>query len=138
MSDEKPIRIRPHRENGHRCETRVFAREIHETWCVHKGCKFDGKPAAQGVCYSRLDRRDEGYLQRVYKRAHGLILEMRSIAQSQKFTAKQHIDYLERSLESNWMNAEFGLDELIRLRAENAQLKLAAGTYGTKKPRRRS
>lgn len=129
--EQKPIRVVKHRNgrDGHRTETRVFVREIHEHYCTEPKCKFFGRPAAQGVCHTRLGRRVLHDLERRDKRASEGVSEMREIAKAQKFSKDQYINYLERLHHCDSMNEWFTLDELIRLRGENARLRLAAGKY---------
>lgn len=124
MSDQQPVEVKRHRSNGHVMETRIFARRIHETFCAQKGCRFFGRHAAQGICHTRLKRPDQKYLERTERRAEEFVKEMREIRASQKMTPAQYVNYLERHMLCDWMNHEFGMDELIRLRAMNADLRL--------------
>ena len=96
--EPKPIRVRRYKSDGHQMETRIFAREIHESFCCQPKCRYFGK------------------------QAHELVEEMREI--SKGWSAAKRIEYLERHIECEWMNYMFTLDECIRLRAMVADLKL--------------
>src|SRR3990167_5819857 len=45
---------RRYKSDGHQMETRIFAREIHESFCCQPKCRYFGKHAQQGVCHTRL------------------------------------------------------------------------------------
>ena len=51
MTIEKPICVIKN-PGRHRTETRVFAREFYETYCVESTCKFYKKRAIQGLCHT--------------------------------------------------------------------------------------
>lgn len=128
MSEKKPIRTRRYKDsNGHALETRVFAREIHETYCADRRCKFFGKHAAQGRCHSRLKPHVLKELDRRNKYAWEAVREIQHIAKN--WSKAKYIRYLESQHVCDVMNTWFSLDELIRLRAENAELRLKIGTY---------
>ena len=120
MKPEKPIKVIPHTSRKHKTETRVFAREIHETYCVDPKCKWRGQPAQQGVCHTQLGRVTRAYLDEVEKRCMDIPMHIR-------LSTKSHAEYvksLEYHLVCARMNAEFGLDELARLRMEVGELKM--------------
>lgn len=126
---EKPIRIVKYRHGRkHKTEGRVFVREIHESYCVQKGCKFYGKRSAQGIC----DTRDTfyggsfAYIDKMEKR---IVEELKEAKKHFGKEPKKWVRYLESQHICDSMNTAFTLDELIRLRAENARLKLKAGEY---------
>ena len=120
--EPKPIRVRRYKSDGHQMETRIFAREIHESFCCQPKCRYFGKHAQQGVCHTRLRKSVVHDLERRFKQAHELVEEMREI--SKGWSAAKRIEYLERHIECEWMNYMFTLDECIRLRAMVADLKL--------------
>lgn len=121
------------RGRGHKTETRVFAREIHETFCVDRRCKFYGKPAAQGICHSTLGWRRTRELERAERSADELLRETRIIGRA--MTRRRYIQYLESQVACDWMNGEFLLDELVKLRAENAELRLRTRKRGRRRTR---
>jgi hypothetical protein len=138
--DEKPIRVvqnwkrkvpkkwaRVFREEGprHRTETRVFAREIAETYCVHPRCKFRGQRAAQGVCFSTktfAEGTDWNYFWAMEKAAKRYLEEVRRIYRREG--KAEYIRALEGSLTSDWLNSILHADEMIYLRREVALLRL--------------
>lgn len=125
---DKPVDVRKYRgDDGHCLETRIFARRIHETYCVEPGCKFKGKHAAQGVCFSKLKSADNAYLERIEKRAVEFLKETREIRKRSKMSPGAYIKWLESHILCDWMNQEFTMDELIRMRGKTALLKLGAG-----------
>lgn len=120
MKPEKPIKVIPHTSRKHKTETRVFAREIHETYCVDPKCKWRGQPAQQGVCHTQLGRVPRAYIDEAEKGAVDALANIRS---HYKDKAK-YVKALESHLVCAFMNAEFGLDELVRLRMEVGELKM--------------
>lgn len=121
---EKAVRVEPNPwSKTHKTETRIFAREIHESYCAQRGCRFHGRPAVQGVCHTRQKGFEAKYLARAEARASQLLDELRAIAKRAKHTQKQYAKTLENHLFCVWMNADFSLDELVRTRGENAVLK---------------
>jgi hypothetical protein len=52
IKEEKPIKIIPNTWAKHKSETKVFSREIHENFCMQKGCRFYGRHAQQGICHT--------------------------------------------------------------------------------------
>lgn len=124
---EVPIEVKPYESEGHKLETRVFARQIHETYCAQERCEFYGRHAAQGICWGSPDAAEVKYLERREKESDDMLAEMREIRDQQKMDNKAYIDYLESHLYCDWMNQQFTLDECVRLRAENAKLRLKAG-----------
>jgi len=100
----------------HNTETRVFLRDIHETWCTEPGCKFSGQHAQQGICYSPLDGVEFAYVENSERRAAEVIKELS--AYRKKMGDKAYIEHLEAHIFCQWMNSEFALDELVKLRAD--------------------
>jgi hypothetical protein len=97
-------------------ENRRYTKRI----CAQKGCKFRGKEAQQGVCYSgqgelidwdRLaeqEAREQAELDRVKK----------------KYKGKTYVEWLEAMYLCAQLNWQGTLDECIRLRRDNALLRL--------------
>jgi hypothetical protein len=116
---DKPIEIIKHK-GKHRTETRVFARNIHETFCTQPKCKFSGQHAQQGICHTtepelvdwdRIDKQDkqvEEELEWAKKRHKG----------------SEYVKYLEAMYSCVWLNWQATIDECIKLRRDNALLKL--------------
>lgn len=77
MTDEKPIRVTQHK-GKHKTETRVFARNIHETYCTQPGCRFKDQPAQQGVCHTVLGKPVRVYLDDVEARASQMLKELQA------------------------------------------------------------
>jgi hypothetical protein len=116
------------RKREHKMEIRK--REINESYCVQPGCKFKGKPAAQGICHTVLDKDRDKYIRTVLQEGQDFLDDIKSLRKVNKqTTAKAWIRYLEGHVACQWANTQFTLDELIYLRAENARLKLAAGKW---------
>ena len=125
---EKPIEVKPYKSKGHRLETRIFKRNIHETFCVQPRCKFRGRHAAQGICFDRetISGLDYKNLEIVEKKALESLAEMKEV---HKANGGSWVKYLEGQLVCQFMNEFFTLDELVRLRMANADLRLKLGTY---------
>ncbi|KKL05758.1 hypothetical protein LCGC14_2602830 [marine sediment metagenome] len=114
----------PDKRRQHKTELR--ARELKESYCVTRGCKFFGQRAVQGVCFAKLDGMTNGYIKSVLESGEHMLQEMRSLRRADKQTTdKKWIKYLEGHVVCSWANDTFGLDELIYLRAENAKLRNA-------------
>jgi len=115
----------------HKVETRK--RETSETVCVEKGCKFVGQPTAQGICFGKLNRFEQQYIDKVAEHGESHLREAKALRKASKLTTdKKWIRYLEGHLVCAWMNEWFTLHELVHLRAENSRLRLLA-----KRPRRK-
>lgn len=116
---EQPIRVVQHKgEKGHKTETRVFKRETWEHYCAQPDCEFYGQLAAQGICHTRLYGPDRAYLTRVNERAKGVLEEFRAGHRKHKGKVADWVKYLEGMVVCDWMNSEFTIQELIRLRAQ--------------------
>src|SRR4030067_169536 len=92
MDKEKPIRVIEHK-GKHRMETRVFARDIHETYCVQAGCRFKDQHAQQGVCHTVLDKPVHVYLDDVDNRASQMLKQLQ--AHRKSLGTKKYIEHLE-------------------------------------------
>lgn len=154
MKEEKPVRVVQFwklkspkeaalrkefwrsRRTSHRMEGRYFAREQVETYCVQPRCRFRGKRAVQGVCFSTdpfVEGMNWDYFNAMQKAAFRYMEEVRSIYQ--KGGKDDYIRALEGSLKSDWINSILHHDEMISLRREVALLRLKLER--TKKRRRR-
>jgi hypothetical protein len=124
-ADKKPLRVivrEPKAGDGHRRETRVYESELHETYCAYKRCKFYGKHAQQGVCYS--DKADLVDWERIdaFEKSHD-----EELARFRKlYKGKKYVEWLEAMYTSAMLNWQFTLDDTIRLRRDLALLKLQA------------
>jgi len=124
MKKEKPIKVVPSKGRRHKTETRIFARNIRELFCRQPGCKFKGKHAAQGVCHTTdtfAGGADWKHMDAAFELGKKATDEVRRILRGN--SAKHKIDYLLAMHESYWVNNVFHLDEMVRLRRENALLK---------------
>jgi hypothetical protein len=125
MKKEVPIKI----IKGcgrHKTETRVFARDIHEHYCVQEGCKFRGKPAQQGVCHTTepfVDGMSWDYLGKIEKYAENCLKDARRMHKGK--TRKEYISYLESCYVCDWISTVLTTDELIMLRKKLALANLA-------------
>jgi hypothetical protein len=100
-------------------------RKIPQSLCDNPRCKFYGKPAQQGVCYSTLDPAQSRYIKYVLDHGEGLLKEIKQLRTANGCkTDKKWIRHLEGMVVTTWANNWFGLDELIYLRAECAKLRL--------------
>ena len=132
-SREKPVEVIPGKETKHRTETRVFARKIHESFCMEPGCKFEGEHAVQNVCHTHTtmgNSSDWSYVDNIIKQGDDYLAGIQKIhkrrpAADAKFDA--YIRRLESEIVCIWTNNAFTLDELVRLRGELALLKKRVG-----------
>lgn len=123
---EKPIKVvkYPAKKSArrHGIETRVFAREIHETFCTQKNCEFFGQHAQQGICYSNKPEVIDW--KRVEKQEQQLAEELAYIKKKYKGKGKEYVQWIESMYHCAQMNWTFTLDELVRLRRDIALLKV--------------
>ena len=125
---EKPVRVIQHKDRKHKTETRVFRRDIHESFCDQKGCEFYGKHAAQGVCHTRFgDAFPHAYFDAISKSAESTVAFYRKQYKGKRL--KEYVKVLEGMAICAFMNERLGLDELIRHRIETARLRNRAGKY---------
>ena len=90
-----------------------------ETTCAQPGCKFKGKPAQQGVCYTAKGHVVEfAALDRVEREITADLKAMR------KREGKSYVRVLEAHYTAAMMNWEMTLDECIRLRRDVALAKV--------------
>lgn len=129
LAGETPVRVVPGKGRKHRTETRIFARENWETWCVQPGCRFKGQHAQQGICHTTEPFASEdgvtwASVEARFKFAEKAAKEELDLLRKQyKGRPKRYVGHLEAAIWCNWVNVSSNLDELIRLRAENAVLK---------------
>ena len=111
------------RTKEHRTELRDRVRyHVKESWCLEPGCDYEGKPAVQGHCFHRLDDATDAYLARIEKEAEDSLAHYRATEHGRKYVRTLEALYV--CAMSNWT---FGLDELVRLRAQNAALRARIG-----------
>ena len=118
---EKPTQIIKHKasKGKHKLETRIFARNIHETYCVQKNCKFHGKHAQQGICHTKdtfNGSSDWSYVDGVMREGEEHLAFIKKSAKNKESYIKQ----LEGEVVCGFSNSIFTLDELIRLRRKLA------------------
>jgi hypothetical protein len=124
MKNEKPVKVVKYKPkkggDGHARETRIFAREIHETFCDDKKCKFYGQHAQQGICHTdKPDLVDWDRIEKIEQEQEEELKYFRKL-----YKGKEYVKWLEAMYSCAMVNSRFGLDELIRLRRDNALLKL--------------
>lgn len=120
MNKESPVEVIPGR-GKHKTEQRVFARNIHENFCVQPGCRFRGKHAQQGVCHTTTTSaggHDWGYVDRLIALGNSFVDEVKTMAKRGKWSRKRYVEYLESAMACSWSNSSSGLDELVRLRRQ--------------------
>lgn len=112
----------------HKTELRdhTYKREF----CTEPSCDHFGKLAQQGICFSKLPDATTKHLTRIEALAENMVKETKQVLRGMSTRAK--LDYLYSHMLCNWMNVEFTLDELIRLRTENSRLQHAAGKKSRK------
>jgi len=120
---EKSVKIVPMRKHrgSHRMETRIFARNIHETYCREKGCKFHGKPAVQGHCHTTTTFMGDGdwsYIDRAERFASE---ELK--AAKKAYRGREYLRHLESCFVCGWINQINMLDNLVHMRREIALLR---------------
>ena len=110
-------------------------REIHENYCAQKGCVFYGKPAQQGVCFS--DKPEVVDWDRLARSEAEHYAELEFFRKKYRRKGlKKYVEWLEAMSVCESINANMVLDELIRLRRENALFRLSAQKQARRKPRR--
>lgn len=121
---EEPVQIIPSaQKQEHKTETRVFERNIQESFCVQPGCKFEGKHAVQNVCHTfttMTGSTDWSYIDNVMKAGDEYVSNIRKNCKGK--STKEYIRRLESEMSCAWMNTMVGLDELVRLRGQVAIL----------------
>ncbi len=102
-------------------------REIDEYFCAEPGCEFEGRHAQQGVCHT--NEPDFVVNERLEKYAEESAQELLRIRREHYPDDAEYIEWLEAHYECAQINWTFTLDECIRLRVENARLKLRLEKY---------
>jgi len=120
-SKETPVQIIPSKNTKHKTETRVFARNIHENYCVQPDCKFFGSHAQQGECFSTKDEAELLDWDRMDKQTKQVQQELLD-AMKRYGKGKKYLEYLEAMYECIWLNWTFTIDECIKLRRDNRLL----------------
>lgn len=102
--------------------TIVRERTFKEFICQKKGCKFYGERTVQGVCHTTepFYGGSWDYIDRGLRFAFEFVREEKKLHGK---TPAAWIRYLEAAYATTWCNATFNLDELIRLRRDNALLR---------------
>ncbi len=123
MTDEKPVKIIQRKANKgeHKLEERIFARNIHETYCVQKNCKFHSKLARQGVCHTKKtfnDSNDWSYIDSAMRSGEEHLAFIKKHAKNKQ----DYIKRLEGEVVCGFSGSIFTLDELIYLRRKVALL----------------
>lgn len=118
------------KKNIHQTELRSHPTK--RSFCAEPKCRFFGQLAEQGICFSKLDSVTEAYISATMKSSEAMLESLRALrkqnlAASNLTTDKAWIQYLEGQLVCVWANSEFGLNELVYLRAENAKLRAQLG-----------
>ena len=111
-------------------KTELRPKQIKESYCVQKGCKFHNKPAEQGICFSTesgLGGTSWKHIEKAEESALDLVNGLKKHAKNQK----DYVEHLESYLICTWMNNEFTLDELVYLRRKVALLELKKRTPTT-------
>jgi hypothetical protein len=127
MAMEKPVQVKPSfSEDGHKLETRVFARNIHETYCMEPKCRFFGEHAVQNVCHTTTtmgDSADWSYIDDAMQAGDAHLKSIRK--QYKGKSPKEYTARLENEVRCIWTNSQTTLDECVRLRGEVELLKKA-------------
>jgi hypothetical protein len=124
--NEKPLRVIPSNGRGHQTEQRIFAREIHETFCAQRGCRFFGKHAQQGHCHTRTPciGKDWEHIDAAFQFAERAATEQLGLLRKDcRGNPRAYLKWLEAHVWCGWVNAAGTLDELVRLRRDVAILR---------------
>lgn len=105
---------------SHKTVKRDKQQTIVESFCDQKGCQFFGQPAVQGVCFTTNG--DIVDFDRLNAYEAELLREMAELKKKSKST-KDYVAALEAYYVTAQMNWQMGLDELVRLRRDNALLR---------------
>lgn len=116
-------------EHAHKLESRDFS--MRRSHCAEKGCKFFGKLAQQGVCFSVVRNEVSKYFENEMEKAESILRFHRKHA-VKGLTDKQKMKHMESEIVCNWMNFSNCLNEVIWLRGENAKLRAKLGIFKEK------
>lgn len=92
---------------------------VHDTICAQRGCKFKGKSAQIGVCFSSKGALAD--FDKLAKHEEDLLAELKQLRKRED--AKGYVRSLEAHYVSAMMNWQLSLDECIRLRRDIALAK---------------
>lgn len=87
-----------------------------ETFCIEEGCEYNGERAVQGHCHSQPRDETERYMTALFEECQ------RSLKWMRKQYGDKFAEYLEHMWEWEAMGHRFNVDQLVRLRRENARL----------------
>jgi hypothetical protein len=113
-------------EQRHKTVLRDFTTK--RSFCTDKKCKFHGKMAEQGVCFTVVNKSLGRYFAESWKRAESILAFNRK-HNYKKLSQKQMMKRLESEVVCSYMNYHNCLDELIWLRGENARLRGRLGIF---------
>ena len=105
-------------------------REIDEWFCDEPTCEFYGRNSQQGVCHTTESEFVD--MDRLAEHAQQSAEETLKMRREHYPTDAEYIPWLEAHYECAMINWTFSLDECIRLRVENARLKLKLEAYEPK------
>jgi hypothetical protein len=103
-------------------KTELRKKELSFSYCVQPGCKFRGKRAQQGICHTiktHAGGDDWSYIDMAERHATEAMEEIKRL-----FKGKKYVRALEAYYQNSLVNDACILDMLVRLRRENALLKL--------------
>lgn len=133
---EKPVQVIPGAsKEKHKTETRVFARNIHESFCIQPGCQFMGEHAVQNVCHTLTtmnDSDDWSYIDVIIESGDKYVENLRKHV-GNRSTKAVYIKRLESEIACAWIQVTSTLDELVRLRGRVAVLEKAKSKSVAKK-----
>ena len=116
-------------DKSHAMERRT--REVGDMFCIEPGCDYEGQPAVQGHCHTRLDDETDKYLREKEQGAMSILAH----AREHNPDPAEYVKTLESLYICAWTNSEFMLDELVRLRRDNAALRRTAAMSPEAAPR---
>lgn len=104
------------------------------SYCDDKKCKFYGKMAEQGVCYSVPTHEMSKYWDYVLEQGEEMLKEMRTTFLKYYKGKKKNADRawvkrMESTVVCAWANGHSNLDELVWMRGENAKLRGKLGIF---------
>ena len=116
------------KRNRHAIKTIEKTQVLLEAVCVQRGCKFNGKRAAQGICFPAQHKLfPERYVMALHKSATEsagfYLMHVKEKPLADKFKRMREL-YITATM--NWMSC---LDELVSLRIENATLRNELGRW---------
>lgn len=102
-------------------KTKQSTHEITQYLCQEDGCEYQNKPTVQGICHdTKGDLADWDKLDKYSEGAEAELAEVKT-----KHTPEEYVKWLEAMYICMDINWQFSLDECIRLRRDNARLKMA-------------